>query len=75
MHKFRVSVNDDQYEEILRYNDTLNFIVGHQGPLHSSDCGYSNNVMIKWETGEIMAEPLTMIAADDLVTCAIYARE
>ncbi len=27
------------------------------------------------ETGEVMAEPLTMIAADDTITCAIYARE
>jgi hypothetical protein len=25
-HKFRVSVNDDQFKEILSYNDILNFI-------------------------------------------------
>ncbi len=94
LHKFRVSVNDDQYKEILSYNDILNFIeqkenneetiwkfkriVGHQGPLNSSDRGYSGskwNVMIEWETGEVTAEPLTTIAADDPVTCAIYAKE
>ena len=27
------------------------------------------------ETGEFTAEPLTIIAADDPMTCAIYARE
>ena len=94
LHKFRVSVNDAQYKEILSYNDILTFIkqkennketiwkfkpfVRHQGPLNSSDCGYSGskwNLMIEWETGEVMAEPLTMIAADDPMTCAIYARE
>ena len=31
--------------------------------------------MIEWENGEITAEPLRAIAADDPVTCAIYARE
>jgi len=31
--------------------------------------------MIEWENGEITSEPLSVIAADDPVTCAIYARE
>jgi Reverse transcriptase (RNA-dependent DNA polymerase) len=31
--------------------------------------------MIGWENGEITTEPLAVIAADDPVTCAIYARE
>ena len=31
--------------------------------------------MIEWETGEITAEPLSVIAADDPVTCAIYAKQ
>jgi hypothetical protein len=30
--------------------------------------------MIKWEKGEITTEPIAIIAADDPVTCAIYAR-
>ena len=29
--------------------------------------------MIEWENGEITNEPLSVIAADDPVTCAIYA--
>ena len=30
--------------------------------------------MIEWETGDISREPLTIIAADDPVTCEIYAK-
>ena len=31
--------------------------------------------MIEWENGEVTAEPLSIIAKDDPVTCAIYARD
>ena len=31
--------------------------------------------MIEWENGEITREPLSIIAADDPVTCAIYAKD
>ena len=31
--------------------------------------------MIEWENGEVIAEPLQVIALDDPVTCAIYAKE
>jgi len=31
--------------------------------------------MIEWENGEVTSEPLSIVAADDPVTCAIYARE
>ena len=31
--------------------------------------------MSEWENGEVTYEPLNVIAADDPVTCAIYARE
>ncbi len=92
--KFCCSINDDQYEEILSYNEILNYIeqqdddgtriwkfcriTAHEGPLKSSDPSYKgskHNVMIEWENGEITSEPLTIIAADDPVTCAIYAKE
>jgi hypothetical protein len=29
---------------------------------------------MEWENGEITEEPLAIIAADDPVTCAIYAK-
>jgi hypothetical protein len=32
-------------------------------------------VLVEWETGEMMYEPLNTIAADDPVTCAEYAKE
>jgi len=53
-------------------------ITAHEGPLKPSDPTYKGskyNVMIEWENGEITSEPLTIIAADDPVTCAIYAKE
>jgi len=31
--------------------------------------------MIEWENGEITSEPLSVIAANDPVTCALYAKE
>ena len=53
-------------------------IIGHQGPLLASDPdwkGSKYNVQVEWETGEITFEPLRIIAADDPVTCASYAKE
>jgi hypothetical protein len=92
--KFRISVNEDTYEEIITYNELLDFIeknqendtivwqfrriVGHQGPLLRRDKDYNGsrfNVLAEWENGEITTEPLSVIAADDPVTCAVYARE
>ena len=53
-------------------------IIGHQGPLLASDPdwkGSKYNVQVEWEAGEITFEPLSIIAADDPVTCAAYAKE
>ena len=53
-------------------------IIGHQGPLFASDLdwkGSKYNVQVEWETGEITFEPLSIISADDPVTCAAYAKE
>jgi hypothetical protein len=89
---FLCLVNDDEFEEIMSYNDLLNSleedgegvvwkfhrITAHQGPLTQKDKdwkGSSWNVMVEWENGEITTEPLTILAADDPVTCAIYARD
>ena len=91
--KFRCSMNDDQYEELLGYHEVMDHIskqedgeimwkfkkiAGHEGPLsltHPSYNGCNYNVIIEWENGEITHEPLSSIAADDPVTCAIYASE
>ena len=53
-------------------------IVGHQGPLshtHPSYMGSKYNVTMEWENGEITPEPLSIIAKDSPVACAIYARD
>jgi Reverse transcriptase (RNA-dependent DNA polymerase) len=53
-------------------------IISHQGPLrpdHKDYNGSSYNVMVEWETGEVTSEPLNIVAADDPVTCALYAKE
>ena len=75
------------YNQLLEYlsrdRDTpvlwrMKQISSHQGPLNPGDPDYngsSYNVMVEWENGEVTSEPLTVIAADDPVTCAIYARE
>ena len=61
-------------QELSRFRD----IIGHQGPLLASDPdwkGSKYNVHVEWETGEITFAPLSIIAADDPVTCAAYAKE
>ena len=52
--------------------------MAHQGPLHPHSKDYKGsrwNVSIEWENGEITWEPLSILAKDDPVTCAIYAEE
>eukprot|EP00977_Amphora_coffeiformis_P007477 scaffold1638_cov103-Amphora_coffeaeformis.AAC.2 len=75
------------YNQVLEYlnqNDVnpviwkYKWIVSHQGPLKPGDTGYNGsiyNVMLEWEGGEISSEPLSVIAKDDPVTCAIYAKD
>ena len=57
---------------------TTRAITGNHGPLKKDDPNYSSslyNVMVEWETGEITEEQLSIIAQDDPVTCAAYAKE
>ena len=53
-------------------------LIGYQGPLKATDpnwkgCKY--NVLVDWETGEKTYESLSVLAADDPVTCATYAKK
>ena len=92
--KFCCSINDDEYEDIILYNELMDIIqkneendtilwkfrriIRHQGPLKPDDTHYVAshfNVKVEWENGETTYEPLNIIAADDPITCAIYARE
>ena len=70
----------DHLEQQEQQEDLYKFraITGHQGPLSPQDENYKGskyNVMVEWETGEITDEPLSLIAADDPVTCAEYAKK
>jgi hypothetical protein len=89
---FLCSVNDDQFEEIMSYNDLLSSleedwedivwkfkcISVHQGPLTPKDKDWNRsayNLMVEWESGEITTEPLSIIATNDPISCAVYARD
>jgi len=73
------------YHDIMEYidrndNDPVYWkfkcITAHEGPLSPSHRNYKGsryNVMIEWENGEITSEPLSTIAEDDPVSCALYA--
>ena len=64
----------EQQEDLYKFGA----ITGHQGPLspHDENDKFSKyNVMVEWATGEITDEPLSLIAADDTVTCAEYAKK
>ena len=62
------------YQELFKFRS----IIGHQGPLAASDPdwkGIKCNVQVEWETWKITFAPLSIIAADDPVTCAAYAKD
>ena len=66
--------HQEQQEDLYKFRA----ITGHQGPLSPQDENYKGskyNVMVEWETGEITEEPLSLISADDPVTCAEYAKK
>ena len=66
-------VHQEQHVDLYKFRA----ITSHQGPLSPQDENYKcskYNVMVQWETGEITEEPLSLIAAVDPVTCAVYAK-
>jgi hypothetical protein len=82
--QFRVSVNNDKAEEIIMYNKMLEYITRDeesdimwkfQRIISHEVQGPKTTLLIEWENGEITKEPLSIIAVDYPVTCAIYARE
>ena len=61
-------------QELLKFRA----IIGYQGPLAATDPDWKGskfNVQVEWETREVTFEPLSVIAADDPVTCAAYAKQ
>jgi hypothetical protein len=51
-------------------------IIALSGPIKQTDPFYNGstyNVMVEWQTREITTEPLSLVAAEDPVMCAIHA--
>ena len=76
------------YNQVLNYLEKANQeddslykfrdITNHTGPFKKHDPTYKGciyNVLVEWETGEITEEPLSIIAQDDPVICAAYAKK
>ena len=64
---------ENDTEQLYRFQK----ISAHQGPLLPTDKDYkgsSYNVLVEWESGEVTYEPLDLIAKDNPVTCAEYAK-
>jgi hypothetical protein len=64
---------ENDTEQVYKFRE----ISAHQGPLRASDKDYKGslyNILVEWETGETTYEPLDLIAEDDPVSCAEYAR-
>ena len=75
MDYLEAAPNDDN--EISDALFKFRALIGHQGPFKPTDpnwkgCKY--NVIVDCETGEKTYEPLSVLAADAPVTCAMYAK-
>ena len=69
---FETELNEDG-EQLFHFQE----ILGHEGPLNKEHPNYKGstwNVLVLWNTGEKTFEPLHIIANDDPVSCAIYAK-
>ena len=68
---------DEQDNSMDKELHRFRAIIGHEVPLKTTTPNWKGsklNVQIEWETGEITFEPLRVIAADDPITCAAYAK-
>jgi hypothetical protein len=65
---------DDNNDNIWKFKS----IASHQGPLtpkHPNCKGSTYNIMVEWEHGETTMEPLQIIARNNPVTFAVYAKD
>ena len=69
---------DEQDNSMDQERYRFRAIIGHGDPIKATDPNWKGSkwtVQIEWETGEITFELLSVIAADDPITCAAYAKE
>ena len=64
-----VKVGGSQYITTL---DGYSFHLKCTGGLRK---GCKFNVLLEWETGEMISDPLFILASDDPVTCATYVKK
>jgi hypothetical protein len=76
------NIIEDQHEKELHEPESTTWsfrsINDHEGPFTLSHCGYkgsSYNVLVHWEDGSETFEPLSVIAKEDPLTCALYAKD
>ena len=76
---FILDIGEGKVEEIITYNQLLDHLEQADEQDNSMDQERYRFraiiVQIEWETGEITFEPLSVIAADDPIACAAYAKE
>ena len=69
-------IEDQDEEHAVEWR--FKHIIAHEGPLNRNHPDYKGskyNVMIEWKNGDLTSKPLSIIGADDPVTCANYAKD
>ena len=69
-----IKQQQDDDEKFWRFKSILN----HKSPISQKSPEYKGskvNLLIKWEDGSRTYEPLDIIAEDDPLSCALYAKE
>ncbi len=83
LFKFKCAVGEDRFEEIMTYNRMLEWIEQDQDKdeffriLGINGHKMKNgkwHVLVEWASGLSTLEPLAVIAADDPITVAMYAK-
>ena len=81
--KFKLKINKDQAEEIMSYNQLMDYIQKGTDAEEDPDSlikfrdivAHQGPLEVEWESGEVTYEPLTLISKDDPITCAVYAKK
>ena len=72
---------EKQLEHDMKNPDHVWFfkqVLDHQGPLKPKDPNYKGstyNLKVLWDDGSETWEPLSTMAKDDPVTCAVYGKD
>ena len=81
--KFKLKINKDQAEEIMSYNQLMDYIQKGTDAEEDPDSlfkfrdivAHQGPLEVEWESGEVTYEPLTLISKDDPITCAVYGKK